>query len=71
MAHDEKTSYVDEKQADSTVEHAPVSATEFEATPEEKRLVRRLDMRIMPIACAMYLFACKSHLCSFTTKQPF
>lgn len=25
---------------------------------EEKLLVRRLDMRIMPIACILYLFAC-------------
>lgn len=60
MGVDEKTNYADEK-TESTVEHhdAPVSATEFEATPEERRLVRRLDMRIMPIACVMYLFACK------------
>ena len=27
---------------------------------EEKRLVRKLDKRILPIACLMYLFACKS-----------
>lgn len=26
---------------------------------EEKRLVRRLDMRILPIACLLYLFACE------------
>lgn len=26
---------------------------------EEKRLVRKLDMRIMPIACILYLFACE------------
>lgn len=25
----------------------------------EKRLVRKLDMRIMPIVCILYLFACK------------
>ena len=25
---------------------------------EERRLVRKLDWRIMPIACIMYLFAC-------------
>ena len=26
---------------------------------EEKRLVRRLDMRLMPVLCALYLFACE------------
>lgn len=26
----------------------------------ERRLVRKLDMRIMPMICAMYLFSCKS-----------
>jgi hypothetical protein len=25
---------------------------------QEKRLVRKLDKRILPIACALYLFAC-------------
>lgn len=29
---------------------------------EERQLVRRLDRRILPIACLMYLFACKSFL---------
>lgn len=31
----------------------------FVITAEEKRLVRKLDMRIMPIACILYLFACE------------
>ena len=26
---------------------------------EEKRLVRRLDMRLMPVLCTLYLFACE------------
>ena len=30
-----------------------------EVATEERRLVRRLDGRILPIACLMYLFACK------------
>ena len=35
-----------------------------EEVAEEKRLVRKLDYRIMPIACLLYLFACKSsHVC--------
>ena len=29
---------------------------------EEKRLVRKLDKRILPITCLMYLFACE-HSC--------
>ena len=27
---------------------------------EERRLVRKLDRRILPIACLLYLFACQS-----------
>jgi len=34
----------------------------FEISTEEKRLVRKLDARILPIVCLLYLFACKSHL---------
>lgn len=26
---------------------------------QERRLVRRLDMRLMPVLCALYLFACE------------
>lgn len=33
-----------------------------EVSQEEKRLVRKLDSRIMPIACILYLFACESSL---------
>lgn len=29
-----------------------------ELSQEEKDLVRRLDWRILPIACLLYLFAC-------------
>jgi hypothetical protein len=28
---------------------------------EERRLVSKLDRRILPIACLMYLFACRFH----------
>lgn len=38
----------------------PVTAAAGERSVEEKRLVRKLDMRIMPIACILYLFACGS-----------
>lgn len=30
-----------------------------EQSPEERKLVARLDMRILPITCLMYLFACE------------
>jgi hypothetical protein len=33
---------------------------------EERRLVRKLDRRILPIACLLYLFACQSY-----TLRPF
>lgn len=32
----------------------------LEGSAEEKALVRKLDKRIMPIACALYLFSCLS-----------
>jgi len=32
--------------------------TDLERSLEEKRLVRKLDNRILPIACLLYLFAC-------------
>lgn len=35
-----------------------VAAAAGERSVEEKRLVRKLDVRIMPIACILYLFAC-------------
>ena len=31
-------------------------------TPEEKALVWKLDKRILPITCLLYLFACASSL---------
>ena len=31
----------------------------LEILPEEKSLVRKLDTRIMPLACILYLFACE------------
>ena len=31
---------------------------------DERKLVRRLDMRIMPVVCVLYLFACKCLSCA-------
>jgi hypothetical protein len=33
--------------------------TDPEKIVEERRLVRKLDRRILPITCLLYLFACK------------
>ena len=57
--------FVEEKQAED-VDGGPdedgemLSATKYEGTPEERKLVRKLDGRIMPLACVLYLFACTS-----------
>lgn len=72
--HNEKTSIADDKtsveKGEQTFEESPASATQYEATPEERRLVRKLDMRIMPIACVMYLFACELYTHVFFEPHP-
>ena len=35
------------------------SDSTWAGSTEEKQLVRKLDMRIMPLTCLLYLFACK------------
>ncbi|KAI0792392.1 MFS general substrate transporter [Abortiporus biennis] len=68
MSTDDKARYADEKttvdqvETGSVKEELPAPATTYEGTPEEKALLRRLDMRIMPLACILYLFACKTNL---------
>lgn len=47
-----------EKVYDDQLESA--SFSDEHRLAEEKRLVRKLDKRIMPIACLLYLFACLS-----------
>ena len=64
------TEYASSGVADVDVEQKrdieEVEATEeVEITPEEKRLVRKLDRRILPIVCLMYLFACKLYTAAF------
>lgn len=65
MSVEEKNAaFVDDKagSVDREALTVPTSSEEFKFphTPEqERRLVRKLDWRIMPIACIMYLFACE------------
>lgn len=51
----------DEKIEDVASEEGHVSPTPVDPkrVAEEKALVRKLDNRILPIACLLYLFACK------------
>ncbi|KAI0805982.1 major facilitator superfamily domain-containing protein [Irpex lacteus] len=52
---DDDTRKLGVEQASSS--SSSVQCTEFVVTDEEKRLVRKLDMRIMPILSIVYLFA--------------
>ena len=40
------------------IESEPVLEKGTDVSVEEKRLVRKLDMRILPITCFLYLLAC-------------
>jgi hypothetical protein len=58
----ELTKYASEKldsePVDGSDDQQKVPLTE-EDLEEERKLVRKLDLRILPIACLLYLFACK------------
>ena len=41
------------------VEYRDSTTVGTERREAERRLVRKLDKRILPLLCAMYLFACK------------
>lgn len=58
-----KRDSVDDKLDVEKVENRSVrsQSVDGEVSPAEKRLVRKLDSRIMPLACILYLFACESH----------
>jgi hypothetical protein len=58
MSFDEKHDPKADEAAHESVS-AP-SAQEEQVSHEERLLVRKLDRRILPIACLMYLFACQS-----------
>ena len=47
------------KVKETLVEYAPSNQTDCSRAEEERRLVRKLDRRILPIICAMYFFACE------------
>ena len=45
----------------------PAVRPEDPVSVEERRLVRKLDRRILPITCLMYLFACQHCIGLFYT----
>ena len=51
--------YVEDIQIEQGSSVLSAQPKQFVASVEEKRLVRKLDMRIMPILSMVYLFACK------------
>src|SRR5882762_3614976 len=53
---------------ESAESNLPLTSIYREKTPEERMLVRKLDTRILPITCLMYLFACQSRF--FLSSQP-
>ena len=60
MSEEDRAFYDAKDTEKATVDERPGSAIESfaEPSPEEKRLVRKLDTRILPVACILYLFAC-------------
>ena len=55
-------SYNDEKGRVEDTQDAQSIVVDVEDTPEEQALIRKLDRRILPIACLMYLFACQCRI---------
>lgn len=56
--HDSKLTTEYDEKLESASESGS-QPTDLDRIREEKRLVRKLDNRILPIACFLYLFACK------------
>lgn len=54
------------KQMDERPQTPPVFYPE-----DEDKLVRKLDRRILPIACLLYLFACSSTVVLYALCPPF
>jgi hypothetical protein len=60
MAPDERLHIKREEDATEPPSVQPdVQPDEGPVSVEERRLVRKLDCRILPITCLMYLFACQ------------
>lgn len=60
MSLEEKTASIEEKRVGTEPEGEDATAIHVRHLAEEERqLVRKLDMRIMPMACILYLFACE------------
>ena len=45
------------------------SDSTWAGSTEEKQLVRKLDMRIMPLTCLLYLFACEFFYCTISAPS--
>lgn len=47
------------KESDEKIETSSEAESKFEhSAAEERQLVRKIDGRILPITCLLYLFAC-------------
>ncbi|KAH7925455.1 MFS general substrate transporter [Leucogyrophana mollusca] len=57
MSDEEKPAFTDDKLQAEEATYDSASQEPFVKSDEEKRLVRKLDMRILPITCLLYLFA--------------
>lgn len=51
--------YSDEQGQDSQFDPESDKRVPLIHTPAEKKLVQKLDARILPITCILYLFACE------------
>lgn len=49
-----------DEQLESGTDDSNEPLTDAESALEEKKLLRRLDGRILPLTCLLYLFACGS-----------
>ena len=60
MASGNRDSVDDKVDVEKIEDRSVRSQSIDEPSPQEKKLVRKLDSRIMPLACILYLFACES-----------
>lgn len=60
MENQNEKANLDESQLSPAILSLPTQENKVTVNDEEKRLVRKLDMRIIPTISVIYLFACKS-----------